>query len=231
MELFVADEVKEGLITLSPDESHHIARVLRMQVGDSIALTDGKGTLGEGTIALVSNKKVDVEIFSTTIQPKNEPTIHLYVSPTRTTERTEWMIEKATELGCTTICLLICHRTARKNINLDRYEKIATAAAKQSHNCYFPEIKLITNTEEAFQSALGVKFIATCFGEDRLPPSAWPITSGEYSLFIGPEGDFTAEETEAAITYGCIPVSLGNLRLRTETAAIAGISHLRLKSF
>ncbi|GCD76986.1 ribosomal RNA small subunit methyltransferase E [Thermaurantimonas aggregans] len=231
MGLFVADEVKEGLVTLSPDESHHVARVLRMQVGEPIALTDGKGTFGNGTIVHISNKKVGVQIESLSIQPKNEPIVHLYVSPTRTTERTEWLIEKATELGCTSICLLICHRTARRNINLDRYEKIAIAAAKQSLNCYFPEIKLITNSKEAFQSGLGVKYIATCFGEGRLAPTAWPVNSTEYSLFIGPEGDFTTEEAEAAIAYGCIPISLGNLRLRTETAAIVGISHLRLKSY
>lgn len=229
MELFFASEIKDKIISLSQEESHHVSRVLRMQAGESIAVTDGKGLLADGIISHIGHKNVEVEIKSVSIQQKNFPILHLYVSPTRTTERTEWLIEKATELGCASIYFILCHRTARKNVNLSRYEKIAIAAAKQSLNCYFPDIKILNKSEEAFRSAKGVKLIASCFGDKRLNPPFWPTKAAEYSLFIGPEGDFSTDEVENALREGCLPVSLGNLRLRTETAAIAGISYLRFK--
>ncbi len=228
MELFVSTNIQMGEIFLSPEESHHISKVLRFTTGQKLYLTDGKGTLAEGCLTRSHYRNAIVQVLDVTQQTRSKPNIHLYISPTRTTDRTEWLIEKATELGIYSINFVICERTARKNVNLQRYWKIAVAAAKQSLNCYFPDIRLIQNIIQAFEIAKGEKLFAFCGGEHRLSPQLWPKNSEDYSLFIGPEGDFTPQEVDAALFEGCKPIELGALRLRTETAAIAGLSFLRL---
>lgn len=230
MELFVATNIEQNTVTLSPEESHHIAKVLRMKTGEVISVTDGKGTLAEGMITAVNPKSVEVAIISVHHRSAPVPSIHLYVSPTRTTDRTEWLIEKATELGAASISFVLCERTARKNPNLDRYRKIALSALKQSFNCYLPKIEMLPSLQKAVETAPGNRLIAACFGENRKKPPEWPHDSDAYSLFIGPEGDFTAEEVDYALQSGCTAVELGKLRLRTETAAITGISYLKLRA-
>lgn len=228
MELFVFTDIQPGEITLPPEESHHISKVLRFNPGEQLYLTDGMGTLARGQITHVHHRNTVVHIIDVVRQPRSLPHVHLYVSPTRTTDRTEWLVEKATELGVKSLNFIYCERTARKNINLDRYMKIARAAAKQSLNCYFPEIKVMPDIRQALLTSPGEKLLATCIRNQRLPPTLWSKGLKEYSLFIGPEGDFTNSETELATDAGCRLVELGSLRLRTETAAIAGISILKL---
>ncbi|MFN3951954.1 MAG: RsmE family RNA methyltransferase [Thermaurantimonas sp.] len=229
MDLFVSTYIQMGEIFLSPEESHHISKVLRFNIGQRLYLTDGKGTLAVGCLTRSHHRNAIVQVLEVTQQTRPKPIIHLYVSPTKATDRTEWLIEKATELGIGSINFVTCERTARKNINLERYYKIAIAAAKQSLNCYFPEVRFIPKLNHALETARGEKLFAFCEGEDRLAPQMWPINSGDYSLFIGPEGDFTPQEITVALSEGCKPVELGALRLRTETAALAGISFLRLR--
>lgn len=228
MELFVSTNIQLGENFLPPEESHHITKVLRISPGEQLYLTDGKGTLAKGQLAQVHHRHAIVYVAEVTHQPQYKPHLHLYVSPTRTTERSEWIVEKSTELAVCTINFVICERTVRKNINLKRYQKIAISAAKQSFNCNFPKIQIVQNLKQALEDAKGEKLFAVCSGNNRFQPKSWLKNLDEYSLFIGPEGDFTPNEVDTALSRGCKLVDLGAMRLRTETAAIAGISYLRL---
>ena len=223
MQLFYNPEltITQDSFSFNKEESKHIIKVLRKTIGDTLHITNGKGWLFEAQITIANIKKCDVTIHSRTKQNKRDYLVHLAVAPTKMNDRYEWFLEKATEIGVDTITPIICNHSERKFIKADRFEKILQSAMKQSLSTYLPvlkpAIKLKDFLNQDFNSDL---FIAHCEDGDKklLKHQLKPNTNT--TILIGPEGDFSSNEIELALTNKYIPVSLGKTRLRTETAAI-----------
>lgn len=217
-----------GNALLEDDELAHCTRTLRKQVGDTLHLIDGKGNLFEATLLSFDKKQAQVKIVknlpSTTARPFQ---LNLVVAPTKNIERIEWLLEKAIEMGLEAYTSILCDRSERKNIRVDRLEKIALSAVKQSLNIRMPEIsELISFAEFVKNAPSGKKLIAHCDSSSErfyLPNVLAELKNKENELItvlIGPEGDFTPREVKMALDAGFEPISLGNMRLRTETAAL-----------
>ena len=203
------------------EESKHIIKVLRKTEGDILHVTDGKGTLFTTRIVLASEKKCTVTIDSSETAKPNNFYIHMVVAPTKMNERFEWFLEKATEIGVHEITPIICDRSERKNIKNERFDKIILAAMKQSLQYFMPKLnEPISFKDFISQQHNGNLCIAHCEETDKklLKNSIKP--NEKYTILIGPEGDFSEKEIQLAIKNNYIPVSLGNTRLRTETAAV-----------
>lgn len=207
--------------SLPEDESKHAIKVLRMSVGDQLRLTNGKGLLLTAAIKDPTAKTCTLTIIESQQVQKPSPERWLAVAPTKNTDRLEWLVEKATELGITGVTPIICERSERKIQKKDRLEKIAIAALKQSQQAWLPEItEAITLSKFLEEGFKGQGFIAHCNeGHKRKLASLYSVGENA-TIFIGPEGDFTENEVKLALSKGCQPVSLGTNRLRTETAAL-----------
>jgi 16S rRNA (uracil1498-N3)-methyltransferase len=223
MQLFYNPEITENTsqITFSKEESKHIVKVLRKSVGDVLHITNGNGWLFNAEIQMADIKHCIAVIISKKEQPKRNYELHLAVAPTKMNDRYEWFLEKATEIGIDTITPIICDHSERKVIKIDRFEKIVQSAMKQSLNCYLPKL----NTAILFKDFLnqdidGQKFIAHCEDTHRKSLKQELKVNSKITILIGPEGDFSVKEIEMAIQNKFIPVTLGETRLRTETAAI-----------
>lgn len=216
MNLFYEPGLSNGVTTLDGDEAHH-AKVLRLSKGDEIQITDGKGLFCKAVIT--SGSQFSILERKTTTRPWS---IHLFVAPTKNSDRIEWLVEKATEIGVASITMVRCERSERKNINHDRLVKMTINAMKQSQQAWLPEITEIRAFNEIVPSTFDQKFIGFVdhTNPDQLKNLAVPNKS--YGLLIGPEGDFTEAEVNLALANGWKKVSLGNTRLRTETAALVG---------
>lgn len=232
MQLFYAAQLPpvHQEFVLSEEESKHCVRVLRMAQGDAIHFTDGKGTLADAMITDAHPKRCKVGIVKLTMQPKPyQGSIHLAVAPTKNADRMEWMVEKCTEMGIDRISFLLTERTERAHFNLERMEKKALSAMKQSLQCWLPQMDMPMSFAD-FLPKVGEtgRFIAHADKEKpkHLFQLAQPAT--DICLLIGPEGDFTPTELEAAKAAGFQVAGLGNTRLRTETAAILGCHALHL---
>lgn len=211
-------------------ESQHCIRVLRKQTGDAIAITDGKGSLYKAVIAEAHPKhcKVDIVESKTEVLPwKNR--IEIAVAPTKNPDRMEWFVEKAVETGIDKISLLRTRYSERKEMKTDRLHKILISAMKQSLKATLPELQETIDFNEFIKQKFeGRKFIAHCRPEEK------PLLSRQYHkgenvlILIGPEGDFSPEEISAATENGFQPVSLGESRLRTETAALAACQTIHI---
>lgn len=203
------------------EESRHIIKVLRKQVGDTLYITNGKGYLFEAQIAVAEQKNCVANIIKATLQKPSKYKLHLAVAPTKMNDRYEWFLEKATEIGITSITPIICDHSERKVVKTERFEKIIQSAMKQSLNCYFPILNQpITYKDYINQEFLGQLFIAHCEELDKKSLKSQLQPNKEITILIGPEGDFSVKEIEIAIQNKFIPVTLGETRLRTETAAI-----------
>ncbi|TXI85693.1 MAG: 16S rRNA (uracil(1498)-N(3))-methyltransferase [Crocinitomicaceae bacterium] len=220
MNLFYIPEVKPDTktIVLSEEESKHACRVLRLKVGDQLRLLDGVGGSYVAEIADDHPKHCQVSIVSYTFEQPAEQEIHIAIAPTKNNERLEWFLEKATELGITEVSLVVCSNSERKQVKEERFEKILIAAMKQSQRTYLPRLNgLISFKDFLRKHPQGA--IAHCYAgekkaiKDVMKPSNYPI-------LIGPEGDFSREEVDAALQLGYDVVSLGTNRLRTETAGL-----------
>jgi len=223
MQLFYTPDITDSpLYFLSEEESKHAVRVLRLQNGESVQLIDGRGGFYEAQIVDPHPKKVALKLLSQQQQfGKRNHYLHIAVAPTKNIERVEWFLEKATEIGIDEISLIICQRSERKEAKAERLNKIITAAMKQSLKAYHPLLnEPILFTKFIAQSKATQKFIAHCEpGEKQdLRKAVKPI--GNYLILIGPEGDFAPKEIEDALQNGFEPITLGNSRLRTETAAL-----------
>ncbi len=207
---------------LSEEESQHCVRVLRYTRGDEILLTDGKGTTYTARITNPHPKHCEFEIVSQEKQQKaHNFHLHIAIAPTKNIERLEWMIEKCTEIGIDEITPLLCRFSERKQIREDRLEKIILSAAKQSLTPYLPKLNPLTSFEQLIANAQADKcFIAHCYKEDKRELKDEIERGKSVLILIGPEGDFSEEEIRVALSAGYIPVSLGNTRLRTETAGV-----------
>ncbi|MCW4470255.1 16S rRNA (uracil(1498)-N(3))-methyltransferase [Flavobacterium sp. MFBS3-15] len=223
MQLFYNPDIQPGdsTFTFDKEESRHIVKVLRKKEGDKIHITNGKGQLFTSEVLFANEKKCGVNIIA---EESFEPTsysLHLAVAPTKMNDRYEWFLEKATEIGIHEITPLICEHSERTNFKADRFEKILQSAMKQSAQFYLPKLNE-TVPFSAFVNAQreGQLFIAHCEETDKKLLKTALQPKQQVTLLIGPEGDFSTKEIKLAMDKNYIPVSLGNTRLRTETAAV-----------
>ena len=223
MQLFYNPYITENTkqFSFEKEESKHIVKVLRKNVGDILHITNGEGWLFTAEIAIPNINKCLANIVSKTFQPKHDYNLHLAVAPTKMNDRFEWFLEKATEIGIDTITPIICDHSERKIIKPDRFEKILQSAMKQSLNCYLPKLNEAINFKDFLnQNFYGDIFMAHCEETDRKSLKQELKPKKNITILIGPEGDFSSKEIEMAIKNKFIPVTLGTTRLRTETAAI-----------
>ena len=210
-------------IVLDEDTSKHIAQVLRMQNGEQLQLTDGKGNLVTATITDNNKKACVVTIIQTTNHQPPTSNITIAISLIKNTSRFEWFLEKATELGVTQIIPLLCERTEKQHFRFDRMKNILVSAMLQSQQVWLPVLSEPTKFENIITSSSHQqKFIAHCIEEEKR--NLVDLVNKNLSsqiILIGPEGDFSPAEIQQAIQHHFIPVALGDTRLRTETAGIA----------
>lgn len=223
MQLFYNPDInaESKLFTFDKEESRHIIKVMRKQGGDKVFVTNGKGTLFTTEIEVGSETKCIVRIVSSEIAEPLKYSLHLAVAPTKMIDRFEWFLEKATEMGVSEITPLICEHSERKTIKTERLEKIVQSAMKQSLQYYLPKLNDAVNFSEFIkQKHEGLHLIAHCEQSDKKSLKDVLQTGQQLTMLIGPEGDFSQKEIKMALENNYIPVSLGNTRLRTETAAI-----------
>ncbi|MBR6938859.1 MAG: 16S rRNA (uracil(1498)-N(3))-methyltransferase [Prevotella sp.] len=219
---------------LPTDEATHATRVLRLKSGDEMFLMDGAGTFYRAEVTLVSNKKCLYEIRETMSQEKTwNGKIHLAIAPTKMTDRIEWLVEKATEIGFDDITFLNCRFSERKVLRIDRIEKIVVSAMKQSRKPWIPQVhEMIAFTDFVKANHTGKKYIAHCYEEivrnDLFDELLSMNTPNDITVMIGPEGDFSIDEVEFAMSHGFESISLGNSRLRTETAGLSAVMMAQL---
>ena len=217
---------------LPEEEAAHAIRVLRLQAGDEVMLTDGKGNFYRAEIGAATNKRCLLNIIETLPQePLWSGHLHLAMAPTKNMDRTEWFAEKATEIGFDELTFLNCRFSERKVIKTERIAKILVSAIKQSLKARLPKLNEMTDFNKVVTRPFkGQKFIAHCY-EGEKPLLKDVIRKGEDTLvLIGPEGDFSEEEVKKAIENGFTPISLGKSRLRTETAALVACHIMNLQN-
>ncbi|HBK83647.1 MAG TPA: 16S rRNA (uracil(1498)-N(3))-methyltransferase [Flavobacterium sp.] len=223
MQLFYNSHIKtdDAFFQFDKEESKHIIKVLRKKVGDFIYITDGKGNLFYSEISVESEKKCEVKILKIENSEAKKYHLHIAIAPTKMNDRMEWFIEKATEIGINEITPIICERSERKFYKTDRAEKIIQAALKQSQQFYIPKINEMISFNDFIKKEINAKkFIAHCV-EDKKELFKNSISKSQNILIlIGPEGDFSVKEIDLALKNNFIAVSLGNTRLRTETAGV-----------
>ncbi|MDO4771601.1 16S rRNA (uracil(1498)-N(3))-methyltransferase [Porphyromonas sp.] len=220
---FYAPEI-ESTGVLPPEESAHAIRVLRLKEGDRIFVTDGKGSLYQAVILSTDPKETAVSIESTvTTYNKRTPSFHLAIAPTKNIDRIEWMIEKLTEIGLDRISILNTEHTVRRQVNTDRLQKIIVSAMKQSRKLVLPRLDKYDSLS-AFLADIPdspQRYIAHCDESSERRELKEHFVKGQDAVFlIGPEGDFSPKEVEQALAAGFVPVTLGEERLRTETAGL-----------
>ena len=221
MALFYVPDLASAHI-LPEEESQHAVKVLRLQVGDAIEVVDGVGGFYKATITNPHPKHCGFKITDTVLEHgKRDYKLHIAIAPTKNIERLEWFIEKATEIGIDEITPIVCRYSERKIIKAERLEKIIVSAAKQSVKAYFPTLNPLCTFDELIKKhQASKKFIAHCYEEDKRLLQTECSNSTDVLILIGPEGDFSKEEVQKALSAGFAPVSLGNSRLRTETAGV-----------
>ncbi len=221
---------------LPADEASHAVRVLRMKPGDEMVLMDGVGTFFKAEVAVASPHHCVYRVVEEMPQlPQWHGRYHIAMAPTKLMDRTEWMLEKVTEIGVDEVSLLNCDNSERRVAKPARLEKILVSAMKQSRKAWKP----VLNDMAAFHKFVseprgGMKFIAHCYEEiprtylyDEL---CGRDVSEAVTVLIGPEGDFTPDEVRMAVDAGYVPVHLGQSRLRTETAAMVAVMMMHLSA-
>ncbi|MDY4248882.1 16S rRNA (uracil(1498)-N(3))-methyltransferase [Bacteroides pyogenes] len=229
MHLFYTPDISHNN-ELPEEEAQHCIRVLRLNIGDEVILTDGKGCFYKAEISAATHKRCLVTVKESIPQPPlTLCRIHIAMAPTKNMDRNEWFAEKATEIGIDQLSFLCCRFSERKVIKTERIEKILVSAMKQSLKAYLPKLNEMMEFDKFIaQDFKGQKFIAHCY-EGAKPQLKHILKPGKDAIvLIGPEGDFSEEEVEKAINNGFIPVSLGRSRLRTETAALVACHTLNL---
>lgn len=221
MNLFYSPHIEGENFMLDEQESKHAIRVLRLVRGDRVVLIDGRGGWFEADIVEDHPKRCLLRIRSHT--PEHQPLsyhLHVAISPTKNMDRFEWFLEKATEIGISEITPLICQRSERKQVKAERLERILVSAMKQSLKAYKPLLNApVPMAEFLHGEREGTLGIAHCHSGDRKGIAELERT-GNYTLLVGPEGDFSEEEVNLALRTGFAPFHLGESRLRTETAGV-----------
>ncbi|HNL06595.1 MAG TPA: RsmE family RNA methyltransferase [Chitinophagales bacterium] len=231
--MFYAPQLREQCYYLGEEESRHCSQVLRQKVGDVVLLTDGLGGRYEAKLTEVLPKRCCF-VITEALPEYNVPSarLHLGVAPTKSMERFEWFLEKATEIGVTDITPIFTQRTERSRLRLDRLEKIVVSAMKQCMTCYLPHLHepvelLRLLKDDNLLSGYSQRFIPYVNPDNGTIAQYYQKKQHTFIL-IGPEGDFTAQEVGAALAKNFVPISLGKNRLRTETAAIVCCHTVRL---
>ena len=221
-----APDLAAGLATyqLSEDESKHAVRVLRLGLGAPVALVDGRGTLARATIVEANPRRCLLQLTARELVPPRPRYLHVAVAPTKNLDRLEWLVEKAVEVGLERLSFLRCARSERRDLKLERLEKIAVSALKQSGQAWLPQLDELLDFEK-FLPELdpAATFIAHLEEGERTPLAQVIGAAPRCCVLIGPEGDFSPAEIAAALGRGIRPVTLGASRLRTETAALAAV--------
>jgi 16S rRNA (uracil1498-N3)-methyltransferase len=222
MHIFYTPNINSNTLILSEEESKHCIKVLRLDVGSLLHLVDGIGGFYDAIIEDAHPKRTKLIIINKLENfSKRNHYLHIAIAPTKNIERVEWFLEKATEIGIDEITPLICDRSERKEIKTERLNKVITSAVKQSIKAFHPKLnEAVRFTDLVSKSTNTQKFIAHCIDGSKVSIKDQLITNGNYLVMIGPEGDFTLQEVEAAVNNNFIPISLGESRLRTETAAL-----------
>jgi 16S rRNA (uracil1498-N3)-methyltransferase len=223
---FYEPEITPGAtaFTLSEETSKHCIKVLRMEKGEQLNLIDGKGNLFTASILIADKKSTEVKIDSIITAPQPTRKISIGISLLKNTGRFEWFLEKATEIGVSEIIPLICHRTERQHFRYDRMNNVLIAAMLQSQQSWLPELHEPRLFEQVLVSP-HQKFIAHCEPKQKKELREFSISENALML-IGPEGDFAPDEISSALQNNFQPVSLGNTRLRTETAGVVAATLL-----
>ena len=230
MELFYSRDIEGGICCLDQDESGHCIKVLRHRSGDEISVIDGCGTLYRCRITADSPRRVEAMVLDYVENWGGHPyRLHLAVCPTKNNDRFEWFAEKACEIGFDVLSPVFGDHSERKVLKTSRVEKILVSAAKQLLKAAVPQVNEPVSVKEFIKEASGdsesLKLIAYCFEDERVPRRSIKEVLNSFegtdiTVMIGPEGDFSRAEAEAALAAGFIPVHLGESRLRTETAAL-----------
>ena len=216
-----------SVVTLDEDTSKHIVQVLRMKNGGQLQLTDGKGHLLTAVITDDNRKRCQVNVLSGVHHPPPAANISIAISLIKNNSRFEWFLEKATEIGITTIIPLLSQRTEKQQFRFDRMKSVLVSAMLQSQQAWLPQLSLPVSIDKLIASCNDEqKFIAHCIDEEdkvqlvKLQPFKAAV------ILIGPEGDFTKEEIDLALKNNFRPVAMGNTRLRTETAGVVAATIL-----
>lgn len=232
MEIFWTEDIVGGICRLGEEESAHCVRVLRHRAGDRINIIDGHGTMYECTLEADSPKGAEARIEQAHQNWGGHPyDLTMAVCPTKNIDRYEWFAEKATEFGVDRIVPVIGEHSERKILKPERMNRILLSATKQSLKASIPELSDTISAREFIESTAGteaLKMIAYCFEDGQERTSIREVLekndAKEVIVLIGPEGDFSREEADAAVSAGYVPVHIGESRLRTETAALASVS-------
>lgn len=224
MHIFYTPDITQNTYTLNEEESKHCVRVLRLTIGSIVNLVDGKGGFYTAEITSDNPKKVSLSILKVETEfHKRNHYLHIAVAPTKNIDRIEWFLEKATELGIDEITPIITDRSERRVVKEDRLNKVITSAVKQSIKAYHPKLKDAISFDAFLKEPFdGDKLIAHCIDNGEKQYISKLVTPHQkYLILIGPEGDFTPDEVNLALNKGFKALTLGDNRLRTETAALS----------
>ncbi|MGN0032566.1 MAG: 16S rRNA (uracil(1498)-N(3))-methyltransferase [Candidatus Limimorpha sp.] len=230
MNVFYLPNAEIGMVSFSEEESKHCVKVLRMQEGDRFCVTDGKGSLFDAelvdahpkrAVACLSNQRPGYD--------NRDFKLEIAMAPTKNNERTEWFLEKATEIGVDRVRLFKSFHSERREANVERFRKVMVSAVKQSIKSNLPDIDDVVSFSELISQPFdGQKFIAWIDDGVKIQLCDAYKKGNNALVLIGPEGDFTKEEVDSAVQNGFVPVSLGEARLRTETAAVVSCHTINL---
>ena len=230
MQLFLNQHINTDTsqIQFDKEESRHIVRVLRKKEGDTLYITNGKGLLFTSEIIVASDKKCITKIVKTEEKPNHRNYyLHIAIAPTKNNDRLEWFLEKATEIGIDEITPIICKNSERKVVKTERLSKIIQSAMKQSLQFTLPKLNdPIKFSDFIKQEDNNSLYIAHCEKTEKKTLKTIASKNANYTILIGPEGDFSTTEIEQALAKGYQPTSLGNTRLRTETAGLAAVQNI-----
>ena len=229
MELFYNENLSandESLI-FGPEESRHLSKVLRKKVGELIRVTNGKGLEWKGQITSTDSRKAAAKKTEATLHQNKIVPLHIAIAPTKSNDRMEWFLEKATEIGVTEITPLMCDRSERKTLKPKRMKKILVGALKQSAQYFLPKLNPMISFEALIKlDHPQTKLIAHCQNGNRVPLHQIGDLNDEVLSMIGPEGDFSMREIKTAQNHSFIEITLSSQRLRTETAAVVACSQV-----
>jgi len=223
---FYEQHITQGNFTLSEETSKHCIQVLRMQAGEQLQLTNGAGNLYTATIISANKKASIVQVGQPVFTQPSTQKITIAISLLKTAARFEWFLEKATEIGVSAIVPLNCKRTEKHHFRFDRMQNILISAMLQSRQTHLPVLQNVTNFDSLISSAQQTKKLIAHCTDDKKNDITTIKKEAETLMLIGPEGDFTNEEIELALQNNFVPVSLGQTRLRTETAGIVAATLL-----
>jgi 16S rRNA (uracil1498-N3)-methyltransferase len=232
MNIFYAPDTVLPEVTLSPEESAHCVRVLRLGAGEKVQVIDGKGGYYNAVVAIPDAKHCRLTVTDTIEKPSQRNySIHIAIAPTKNIERFEWFIEKSVEIGIDIITPLLCHHSERRVLKTDRLERLIISTMKQAIIPVHPLLHELTGFKEFIAAQANNDtdlFIAHCEEGDRKELSAVCRPGKNTLVLIGPEGDFSPDEIKLALGRQYIPVSLGQNRLRTETAGVVACHTVNL---